>query len=226
MTLSALLKGDFRLQFRYGFYGLYLLFCALYVGVLLVLPAPVRQTAALLMIFSDPAAMGLYFLGAMVLFEQSQRVVSSLAVSPVTARDYVLSKLLSLSFVSTAAGVAIALFSGAGLPVLSLAAGVFLGSLLFSAVGMLLAARAATLNRFILSTVPAEILIIAPAIFWLFAGQPDIMLLHPGVCVLVLCGGGGNAWIALAVLLLWTAGFFRLAQKAADRMFLKMGGGV
>ena len=226
MTLSALLKGDFRFQWKYGFYGLYLIFCALYVGVLLALPASIRKTAALLMIFSDPAAMGLYFLGAMVLFEQSQRVVSSLAVAPVTASEYVASKLLSLSCVSTGAGLAIALFSRAGLPVLSLAAGVFLGSLLFSAVGMILAARAATLNRFVLMTIPAEILIIAPAAAWLFAGQPDIMILHPGVCVLVLCGGAGNAWPALFVLLAWTGFFFRLAVKAAGRMFLKMGGGV
>ncbi len=226
MNVMPLIKGDFRLQWKYGFYGLYLLLCTLYIGILLLLPEDMRRTAAILMIFSDPAAMGLFFLGAMVLFEQSQRVVSSLAVAPITAKAYVLSKLLSLSLVSTGAGLVIALFSGGGMNMLSLLAGVFLGSLLFSAVGMILAARAATLNRFLLSTIPAEILIFLPAALWLFGGQPQVLLLHPGVCVIALLYGGDYLWAALFVLLLWTAGFFLLAARTAGRMFLRTGGGV
>ncbi len=226
MNLLPLVKGDFRLQYRYGFYMLYLLLCALYAGILLLLPESVRRTAAIIMIFSDPAAMGLFFLGAMVLFEQSQHVVQSLAVSPVTAKEYVLSKLLSLSLVSTGAGLLIALLSGGGLNILSLLPGVFLGSLLFSAVGMILAARAATLNRFLLSTIPVEILIILPAVAWLFGLRPNALLLHPGVCVIALLAGVDHLWTAFFVLLLWTAGLFLLAARTAGRMMSKTGGGV
>jgi fluoroquinolone transport system permease protein len=226
MSILPLVKGDFRLQYKYGFYVLYLFLCALYAGVLLLLPESIRGTAAIIMIFSDPAAMGLFFLGAMVLFEQSQQVVESLAVSPVTAKEYVLSKILSLSLVSTGAGLFIALFSGGGLNILSLLSGIFLGSLLFSAVGMILAARAATLNRFLLSTVPAEILIMLPAIAWLFGFRPGVLLLHPGVCVIALLEGADQRWTALFILLLWTAGFFLLAARAAGRMMNKKGGGV
>jgi fluoroquinolone transport system permease protein len=57
------------------------------------------------MIFSDPAAMGLYFMGAIVLFEKSERVLSAIAVSPVKPREYVLSKLCSIGIVSAAAGL-------------------------------------------------------------------------------------------------------------------------
>lgn len=226
MNLLPLVKGDFRLQYRYGFYMLYLLFCALYDGILLLLPENVRGMAAVIMIFSDPAAMGLFFLGAMVLFEQSQHVVQSLAVSPVSAKEYVLSKLLSLSLVSTGAGLLIALLSGCGLNIFSLLPGVFLGSLLFSAVGMMLAARAATLNRFLLCTVPAEILIILPAIAWLCGFEPGLLILHPGVCVIALLQGAEHMWTALFVLLIWTAGFFLLAARSAGRMMSRMGGGV
>jgi fluoroquinolone transport system permease protein len=226
MNLLPLVKGDFRLQYKYGFCALYLLLCALYAGVLLLLPENIRGMAAIIMIFSDPAAMGLFFLGAMVLFEQSQQVVNSLAVSPVTAKEYVLSKLLSLSSVSTGAALLIALFSGGGINILSLLPGVFLGSLLFSAVGMILAAHAVTLNRFLLSTIPAEILIMLPAIAWLFGIRPGLLILHPGVCVIALLAGTDHLWTAFFVLLLWTAGFYLLAARAAGRMMNKTGGGV
>ncbi len=226
MNVLPLVKGDFRLQWKYGFYALYLFLCALYIGILLFLPEGVRRTAAVILVFSDPAAMGLFFLGAMVLFEQSQHVVSSLAVAPVSAGEYVLSKLLSLSIVSTGAGVLIALFSGGGFSPLPLLMGIFLGSMLFSAVGMILAAHSATLNRFLLITVPAEILIILPAIAWLLGFCPPALMLHPGVCVILLLMGGENLWLALAVLLVWTAGFYLLASRAAACMFLRSGGGV
>ena len=226
MSMLSLVKGDFRLQYKYGFYMLYLLLCALYAGVLLLLPEDIRGMAAVIMIFSDPAAMGLFFLGAMVLFEQSQHVVQSLAVSPVSAKEYVLSKLLSLSLVSTGAGLLIALFAAGSLNILSLLPGVFLGSLLFSAVGMILAAHAATLNRFLLSTVPAEILIILPAVAWLFGIRPEALILHPGVCVIVLLKGSEHLWTALSVLVLWTVGFFLLAARSAGRMLSRMGGRV
>ena len=224
MSVLPLVKGDFRLQLKYGFCGLYLLLSALYIGVLLLLPQDIRRTAATLMIFSDPAAMGLFFLGAMVLFEKSQRVVCSLAVAPITPRAYVLSKLLSLSVISTGAAFAIFLFMGGGLPLLSLLAGVFLSSLLFSAVGMLLAARAATLNGFLLSTIPAELVIMLPAAAYMLGFSPAALLAHPGVCAIVLLSGADHAIPAFFVLLLWTAGFFCLAVKAAGRMFVKTGG--
>jgi len=74
MRLKALLIGDIRFQFKYGFYFLYLIFTILYVGMLYALPAAWRERAAVLMIFTDPAAMGLYFMGAIVLFEKGERV--------------------------------------------------------------------------------------------------------------------------------------------------------
>jgi hypothetical protein len=46
--------------------------------------------------FFRPAAMGLYFMGAIVLFEKGERVLDSLAVSPAGAGMYALSKLCPL----------------------------------------------------------------------------------------------------------------------------------
>lgn len=90
--LLALLRGDVRFQFKYGIHGLYLLFSLLYIAILSAFPQPWREKAAMVMIFTDPAAMGLFFMGAIVLFEKSERVLDSIAVSPVKAREYVLDR--------------------------------------------------------------------------------------------------------------------------------------
>lgn len=61
------------------------------------------------MIYSDPAAMGLFFMGAIVLLEKSQRVLNSLAVSPVKVSEYILSKVISLGVISSIVAMFIAI---------------------------------------------------------------------------------------------------------------------
>jgi fluoroquinolone transport system permease protein len=224
MKLKALLRGDVRFQYKYGFYFLYLLLSVLYVAVLFSLPAAWRQKAALLMIFSDPAAMGLYFMGAIVLFEKGERVLDSLAVSPAGAGVYALSKLVSIALISTAAGLAIGLAGGVVFHGLFFAAGVFLCSCLFSAVGLMLASRAVTLNGFILATIPAEILINLPAVGYLFGWRKPWLIGHPGVCMIELCEYGPLAAPALLILTVWTALFTALAERFARRMLSELGG--
>ena len=131
MRLWALLRGDVRFQFKYGFYFLYIMFSLLYIGLLAAFPEQWREKAAVLMIFTDPAALGLFFMGAIVLFEKSERVLDSLAVAPIKISDYVLAKLISIGIISTVVAVAIGLSGGVMHSPLLLIPGVFLCSCLF-----------------------------------------------------------------------------------------------
>ena len=83
MKLRHLFIWDMKFQARYGFYLLYGFLTALYAAVLLSLPQAWQANAAALLIFSDPAALGLFFMGAILLLETSQRVTSFFAVSPI-----------------------------------------------------------------------------------------------------------------------------------------------
>jgi fluoroquinolone transport system permease protein len=224
MRLKALIPGDIRFQFKYGFYFIYLLFTLLYIGLLYAFPASWREKAAVLMIFSDPAAMGLYFMGAIVLFERSERVLDSLAVSPVRPLEYVLSKLVSIGLISTLAGLAIAIPAGLAAHPFAFLSGVFLCSCLFSSIGLLLACRIATLNQFVLATIPAELLINVPAVLWLFWYRGNWLVIHPGVALLQLCSGGGAPLPALVSLLAWTALFAALACAEVGKMLRAVGG--
>lgn len=224
MRLKALFAGDIRFQMKYGFYFLYFMFSALYIGLLFTLPETWRERASVLLIFTDPAAMGLYFMGAIVLFEKSERTLNSIAVSPVKPWEYVLSKLLSIAVISTLAAIIIALV-GNGTPIsFYFVAGVFLCSCLFSSVGLIVAAKSTTLNDFILSTIPAELIITVPAIAYLFGWYKSWLIIHPGICMIELSQNGSLALPAILVLAFWTVLTAGFAKKAASKMFQSMGG--
>jgi fluoroquinolone transport system permease protein len=224
VRVLPLLRGDIRFQFKYGFYYLYLFFSVFYAGLLFALPEAWRAKATALMILSDPAAMGLFFMGAIVLFEKSERVLDSLAVSPVRPWEYVLSKLVSLGLISTAAALAVGLPAGAVIRPLPFLAGVFFCSCLCSAAGLIAACKIVTLNQFLLAVAPVEILINVPAVAWLFGFQPGWLAAHPGVAMMILCTGNGKDFPALIILLLWTAIVAALAVGTAERMLNSAGG--
>jgi fluoroquinolone transport system permease protein len=224
MRIKALLIGDIRFQFKYGFYLIYLIFSVLYIALLFAFPESWRGKAAILMIFTDPAAMGLFFMGAIVLFEKSERVLNSIAISPVKPVEYVLSKLLSIGIISTLVGLVIGFSGGVVYNVFNFTMGVFLCSCLFSAVGLIVACKVTTLNQFVIATLPAEILITVPAAAWLFGIKNSLLLLHPGVCMMELCTGEGNAVFAMLILLLWTALFIGIAASVVKKMLQSVGG--
>lgn len=224
MRTRALLSGDIKFQFRYGFYFLYLIFIIFYIALLQAIPEGWKEKTAILMIFTDPAAMGLYFMGAIVLLEKSEHVLNSIAISPVSPSEYVFSKLSSIALISTLAGICIGIGRGVLSNSFLLVYGVFLGSCLFSAVGLMVAANIASLNQFIVFTIPAEVLINLPAIAWLFGWRPGILLLHPGVCIVELCQNGPLALPAAPILLFWTLLAAVLIRRVMGKCLRSLGG--
>ncbi|NCA93269.1 ABC transporter permease [bacterium] len=175
------------------------------------------------MIFSDPAAMGLYFMGAIVLFEKSERVLDSVAVSPVKPWEYVLSKLVSVAVVSTLVAAAIGFAAGIDTDIFRFFISIFLCSCLFSSVGLIVATKISTLNGFIVATIPAELIINIPAVAWLFGYQKAWLLFHPGVCMITLCSDGKYNFSAMVILIFWTVLFAVLASRAVGKMMRSVG---
>ncbi|HPM21105.1 MAG TPA: ABC transporter permease [Thermotogota bacterium] len=224
MRMKGLLWGDIVFQYKYGFYFLYSILTVFYIGVAITLPQSWREKIVILMIFTDPAAMGLFFMGAIVLFEKSQKVLDSLAVSPVKPIEYVVSKLLSLAFISTSAGLAIAMASGLPVNLFTLTISLFCSSCLFSSFGLIIAAKATTLNRFILATIPIEITVMFPAVGYLFGWRPIWGLVHPGVCMMEVCLQGSFVPVAFGILFGWTVLFLFFALAVIRAMLQSVGG--
>lgn len=218
--LLALTLADIRFQFRYGFYTLYLFVSVLYTVVILFLPPAWRETARLLCVFSDPAALGLFFMGAIMLFEKGEKVLSSIAVSPVHTSEYVLAKVFSIGFVSLLSGILIMVESGGSIH-LYFAIGVFLASSLFTLLGITFAARINTINQFLIVTVPCEIIVFTPVIFYIFGFSPTYLLFHPGVLVIQLLRPNSpiNPLLATALLFVWIAIVFVIAKALSSPLF-------
>ncbi|KAE9628366.1 ABC transporter permease [Defluviitalea raffinosedens] len=224
MRLWFLLHGDIRFQYKYGFYFLYLIFSVFYISLIFAMPEAWREKATILMIFSDPAAMGLFFMGAIVLFEKSERVLNSIAVSPIRSYEYILSKLISIGVISVFVGFAIGSFSSAVNISIYFIMGIFLCSCLFSAVGLMVAAKSISLNGFIISTIPAQLIINIPAVAWLFGWRPGWLLIHPGVSMMELCENGRRVLLAFIILVFWDLLAVLMAHRTVKGMFREIGG--
>ena len=99
-----LIKGDMFFQWKYGFYGLYCLMTIIYLVIFSFFSGEVKDSIVSICVYSDPAAMGMFFMGAIILLEKSQRTINSIAVSPVNASEYICGKIVSIGIISTFVG--------------------------------------------------------------------------------------------------------------------------
>lgn len=224
MRLKRLLFGDIRFQMKYGFHFLYAFITVVYIAVILFVPPVAKGKVSAAIIFTDPSAIGLFFMGAIILLEKSQHVLSSLAVSPIKLWEYIFSKVLSLALISTLVGVIIGAVSGTQ-NLLLVTAGTFLGSILFSLVGIIVAAKVSSLNQFIIATIPIMLVLMLPPIAELFGYSHPAFSFHAGNIVLrFISGSTGFLPLMLLVLAIWIAAFYFIALKSAEKMIKEVGG--
>ena len=223
MRLKSLFLLDMRFQAKHGFYFLYAVLTVIYIAVLFALPDNWKEKAAAILIFSDPASMGLFFMGAIVLLEKSQHTTCALAVSPVHATEYVIAKVSSLSAISLVVAAILALAADAdNLHIVLL--GTFLSSVIFTLFGIIVATKIASLNQFILWTVPVEAVCFVPAILHLFKITPAWCGYYPvNVCMDMVSGHSSSA-IGFLGVVATTVILFVLSGFCVLKMWDSMGG--
>jgi fluoroquinolone transport system permease protein len=223
--LGRLALGELCFAWKYGIIPLYALLAVIYLLLLSAIAPGARFSAGGGIIFTDPAAMGLFFMGAMVLLEKSQRVNCALAVSPVRVWEYITAKAFALMAVGLA--VALTIVAAAGMNLAGTALSVMLGSVLFTLLGMIVACGSDSLNRFLILTIPIELVAFTPALFYWFGSvHSPLWLLHPGVATVALLAEPTALWLpAVASLLAWDALAFWLCHRTVERYFIRLGGG-
>lgn len=221
MRLVSMIRNDVKFQVRYGFYLIYAIICMFYIGILVALPETIRKTVAIILIYSDPAALGLFLMGAMILLEKSQRVLHTLAVSPVRVEEYVLAKAVSMAFTSTIIAGVLAVAAGMEQWIFTaLSAG--MTSVLFTLLGIALASKITTLNQFIIITTPFEILMFVPPLFYLFGKQGEVMrLIPPNICMGFLMEVHWNYWVESGILIVTIGLLFLWAVIATKNAWRK-----
>lgn len=230
MTASrvmALLRHDARLQLRNGIYGAYAFVVALYAALLVWAGVALPTWVPAVLIFTDPAALGFFFLGALMMLERSERVRIALAVSPLSAGEYLLAKVLTLTLVALAAcAILIAVTPARDDPSLLLLA-VALTSVQYVGIGVPIAVRFRTVNAYLIGSAGFLTPIVAPAFLALLDPFPTWTVLIPAVSQLRLmlvatgarAAGAAEVSAMLLVSTVAAAAAVRLGLRSLEREF-------
>jgi fluoroquinolone transport system permease protein len=193
--MKELLKKEITLQWRQGFWLIYFVFTAIYVTVLLNLPAENRLLVSLILILADTTMLGVLFIGALVLLEKQQAVIQSLFVTPLEPAQYVWSKTIALSLIAVSMSILIYLPTWHfNLYTLLLLACIAITAATFAMLGLGLATRVDTINQYFGVQMGASMLLILPVIPYLLLGQHPAFLFLPYVASLDLMLGARDPW--------------------------------
>ncbi|HEV7275122.1 MAG TPA: hypothetical protein VGN80_02435 [Devosiaceae bacterium] len=225
--LQTLLVHDARLQFRYGIYAAYGVVVVFYVAVLVWTAPWLPAWAPAVVIFTDPAALGFFFLGALLMLERSEGVRPALAVSPVSPAEYLLGKLATLTTVSVvAAAVLVAVLHRPADPLLLLLT-VALTAIQYIGIGMPIGLRFRTVNGYLIGSAGFLLPLIGPGFLALLEDMPLWLALIPAVSQLRLllvatgaaAASAGELALMLAVCAAAAAGGCWVALRALRREF-------
>ncbi|NPD44085.1 MULTISPECIES: hypothetical protein [unclassified Lentimicrobium] len=128
-----------------------------------------------LLIYIDPAIIGLFFIGLSVIMEHNENVLPALFVTPVSYHHYLLSKIIALSIVgwACASGMTLAIL-GFDVQWLHFSAGVFFTCIIFSLLGLFVVSFTTEFLSFMLRSIPLMLTFSLP--LFNYFGLSDISL--------------------------------------------------
>ncbi len=223
MRFWNVFKFNIKQQYSYGFYLLYLFLAAIYSLIIILLPDSWKTTAVALIVFFDPAEVGLYFMGGILLLEKSQRLPGAIAVSPIRATEYVAANVTAMTLIAIIAGLIIGTLGGAA-NMGGLILGTILCAVLFTMIGIAIATVISDLNQFVLATLPVILILQITPMVYLFNRSNTFLKAFPTAAILDLMTGTTPSPIAVVLLICLTVAAAFLSVGAIKRMWRKVGG--
>ncbi|MHC1780664.1 MAG: hypothetical protein AB9922_10560 [Bacteroidales bacterium] len=203
MRLLNAIKSDIRFQIKQGFYLIYLIITVMYLVVLSLVPENVLNVALPLVVFSDPSVLGLFFIGGIIMLEKGQGIIQVLVVSPLKTSEYIISKVVSLSLISTLSGVLLTIFGTKIYPDwILLIVSIFLTSSIFTLCGIMINAGCNNVNQYIIKTIPYMLLLVLPCFSLLGFKYSFLFYIFPSVSALKLMLGSFTGITAVEAVLL------------------------
>lgn len=204
MRITGALKTDFKFQVKQGFYVIYLFLTIIYMVILSILPKAYLNIVLPILIFTDPSIVGFFFIGGIIMLEKLQGVINCLVVTPLRIKEYILSKVISLSILAVVAGVAITLTSGykENINFIILGIGIFVVSVFFVLIGIIVVVGCKTLNQYIVKMIPFMLFFMLPCISLIGFKFSYVFTIFPSVAGLRIIFGAFNNGNILEILLL------------------------
>ncbi len=189
--LSNAIKSDFKFQYKEGFFLIYLIICIIYLVILSVLPSSILPLVLSILIYSDPAGIGLFFIGGILMLERRQGIINYLNVTPLLTQEYILSKIITLSGIAVVVSLIITFFSSITESVnyFVLITSTFLTANFFTMIGILIAITCTNLNEYFIKIIPWMILLSIPCIGLIFIPYTELLSIIPSVASLQLIIG-------------------------------------
>ena len=149
--LASMFTLDLTLQKRYGFFYAGAYVTIVWIILLKLLPHTWMEMAVPFVIFMDLGIIGLYFLAGQVIFEKMEGTLNALVVSPLEFKEYLLSKLISLTLLAWVISMIVAVVSvGLSFNPLIFSLGVITTSVLVMSVGMFAVIPYSSISSFIM----------------------------------------------------------------------------
>lgn len=222
--MSSIISLDGILQKRYGFYHAGAFITIVWILILKALPVSWLQTAIPFVIFMDLGVVGFYFLAGQVIFDKMEKTLQVLVVSPINFREYLLSKLLTLTLLAWIISMIVALVTaGLSFNILVFSLGVILTSFLVLSVGMFAVIPYNSISAFILPSQLYLIPVVLPLADFIGWVQSPLFYLFPTHASLVLLKGaffGIASWKLLYAVIYQLVWIF-LLFKISDKRFIK-----
>ena len=150
-TLFRLILWDLKLQIRNSILTVAVFIAVFYTAVFLLLGLRGKDDVLIALIFSDPTFMGFIFTGVLVLFEKSANTLQALVVTPVKIWQYLFSKAISLTIITSIICFAMVFAShGFRFNYFWFIITTFLSSVLFIFLGFIGVAKVKTFNQYII----------------------------------------------------------------------------
>jgi len=236
-NLKNMLRWEFILLSRYKIIHISILSVILYFLVTQAIPDLDRSIFHSLLLFFDPAIIGIMFVGALVLFEKSENVLQALVVTPMIVDDYILSKITSLTILSIiSATIFITLlniFSSVDFNILYLASGIILTSVMLILLGFILVSRVKSINEYLLAMVVSFLVLLFPPMLHLSGIYENVVFyLWPTQASLIIFTGVFNSdsleiWeitYGIVYQLIWIGILYYLSKIAFHKNIVLKGG--
>jgi fluoroquinolone transport system permease protein len=188
--LLATMRTDLRLQIRNGFY-----YATVFVAIIVViafsrLNIPDYGYIWPVFILGNMMMVGFYFMAGVVLLEKGEGTMEAQIITPLRPFEYLLSKVLTLGFLSLLeSAIIVVILSGINFNWPLFLLGVAITAAIYSLFGFIAVAPFDSINEFIFPSVLWVLATFPPVFYFLGVSDSWLFFLHPLQAPLVLLQG-------------------------------------
>ena len=226
--LASALKLDFQLQLRYGFYYAAIFITLVWAVIIRLLPAWSMSAALPVVMFTDLATVGFFFIAGMILFEKGEQTLFAVVVTPLRFWEYLTSKLVTMTVLAIIISMVVVVVAvGLNFNPFLLVLGVSLLSLIALLIGFIAVSPFNSISSFI---IPSQIFLIPlglPLIYYLGWWPHPVFYLIPTQASLLLLKSAFESiatWqLVYAVIyqIAWVVGLIWVARWSFNRFVVE-----